>query len=73
MLTSELYKTRARADTASLRCRPIAAMPIATTVKEAANHQITGNSPMYVSAASRDKGIASAMSNGSNIAIKDLT
>ncbi len=40
---------------------------------KAANNQVIGSSQMYATAASRDEGIKSVMSNGPTTTIKDLT
>ncbi len=40
---------------------------------KAANHQVIGNSQMYVSEASRDTGIASVQKNGGTATVKDLS
>lgn len=40
---------------------------------KASNHQVIGSSQMYATAASRDEGIKSVMSNGPTNTIKDLT
>lgn len=40
---------------------------------KAGNHQIIGTSQMYASAASRDNGIASVMTNGPSTTVKDLS
>ncbi|MCZ4317231.1 YegP family protein [Comamonadaceae bacterium G21597-S1] len=39
----------------------------------AGNNQVIGTSQMYASAASRDNGIASVMSNGPTTTVKDLS
>ncbi|MFN4235652.1 MAG: YegP family protein [Vogesella sp.] len=84
ILTSELYKTRASAENGIASVQTNSGNAERYDSKEAANgkfyfnlkaanHQIIGSSQMYASAASRDKGIASVMSNGSSTVIKDLT
>ena len=40
---------------------------------KAANHQVIGSSQMYATAAARDEGIKSVMSNGSTTTTTDLT
>lgn len=84
ILSSELYKTRASAENGIASVQNNSGTPERYDSKEAsngkfyfnlkaANHQIIGNSQMYASAASRDKGIQSVMNNGSTTVIKDLT
>ncbi|MEC5207285.1 uncharacterized protein YegP (UPF0339 family) [Vogesella perlucida] len=84
ILTSELYKTRASAENGIASVQSNSGHAERYDSKEAANgkfyfnlkaanHQIIGSSQMYASAASRDKGIASVMNNGSSSVIKDLT
>lgn len=84
IMTSELYKTRASAENGIASVQTNSGHAERYDSKEAANgklyfnlkaanHQIIGSSQMYASAATRDKGIASVMSNGSSTVIKDLT
>lgn len=84
ILTSELYKTRASAENGIASVQANSGNAERYDSKEAsngkfyfnlkaANHQVIGSSQMYASAASRDKGIASVMNNGSSTTVKDLT
>lgn len=84
ILSSELYKTRAAAENGIASVQANSGNAERYDSKEAsngkfyfnlkaANHQVIGSSQMYASAASRDKGIASVMNNGSSTTVKDLT
>ncbi|MBL5977797.1 YegP family protein [Comamonas sp. NyZ500] len=84
ILTSELYKARAAAESgiASVQTNsPLAERyekKTASNGKEhfnlkAANHQVIGTSQLYASAASRDAGIESVRQNGATTVVKDLT
>ena len=84
ILTSELYTTRAAADSgiASVQTNsPLDERYEKKTTKDghpyfnlkAANHQVIGSSEQYTSTAARDNGIASVKTNGSSVTIKDKT
>ena len=84
ILTSELYKARAAAESgiASVQTNsPLAERyekKTASNGKEhfnlkAGNHQVIGTSQLYASAASRDAGIESVKKNGPSKEVKDLT
>ncbi len=84
ILTSEMYSTRAAAENgiASVQMNsPDDARYERLEASDgrpyfnlnAANHQVIGSSQMYATAASRDEGIKSVMSNGPTTMIKDLT
>lgn len=84
ILTSELYKTRAAAESgiASVQTnspddaryeRLKTSNGKAYFNLKAANHQVIGSSQMYASTDSRDNGIASVKTNGPATTIKDLT
>jgi uncharacterized protein YegP (UPF0339 family) len=84
ILTSELYTSKASAENGISSVQNNCQIDGRYEKKEssnnkyyfnlkAANHQIIGTSQMYISAASRDKGIESIKNNGTANTIKDLT
>jgi len=84
ILTSELYKSRASADNGITSVQTNSPLEERYERKEssngkfffnlkAANHQVTGSSQMYATAASRDAGIASVKTNGASTMVKDNT
>ncbi|MDD2049421.1 YegP family protein [Pseudomonas putida] len=84
ILTSELYKAKASAESGIASVQANSATDERYEKKEAsngkfhfnlkaANHQIIGSSQMYATAQSRDAGIASVKTNGSSKTIKDNT
>lgn len=83
-LTSELYKTKAAAESGSASVQKNCAQDAryerkqATNGKfhfnlKAANHQVTGSSQLYATPQERDNGIESVKANGVSTTIKDLT
>ena len=84
ILTSQLYATKAAAETgiASVQTnsalderfdRKVASNGQHYFTLKAANQQVIGTSQMYQAAASRDTGIASVRTNGPTATIKDTT
>jgi Uncharacterized conserved protein len=84
ILTSELYTTKSAAENgiASVRSNsPLEERYEKKTASngkfyfnlKAGNHQVIGNSQMYASEQSRDKGIASVKTNGPSQTVKDNT
>ncbi|MES2102457.1 MAG: YegP family protein [Pseudomonadota bacterium] len=84
ILTSELYHTRASAETGMASVRTNCALDERYERKEssnekfffnlkAANHQVIGSSQMYKTEASRATGIESVKVNGKSETVKDHT
>jgi len=84
ILTSELYKAKASAESGIASVQANSAADERYEKKEAsngkfhfnlkaANHQIIGSSQMYATAQSRDAGIASVKTNGGSKTVKDHT
>jgi uncharacterized protein YegP (UPF0339 family) len=84
ILASELYKTKASAESGIASVQTNSPDDARYEKKEAsngkfhfnlkaANHQVIGSSEMYESASSRDKGIQSVKTNGPSTTVKDKT